>query len=120
MNLPKVTIAIGVLLILQGIGFYVATETKSITALIPAFFGLPILIMGCIALKESIRMHAMHGAVTFALLGLLAPIGRIASAGLKFSAAGVSLVLMIVLCAALLILGVKSFIDARRRRANAA
>jgi len=120
MNLPKMTIAIGVLLILQGVGFYVVTETKSITALIPTFIGLPILILGCVALKESVRKHAMHGAVTFALFGLLAPIGRIASAGLKFSAAGVSLVLMIVLCGGLLILGVKSFIDARRRQANAA
>ena len=120
MNLPKITIAVGVLLLLQGIGFYFATETKSVTALIPAFVGLPILILGCVALKDSLRKHAMHGAVALALLGLLAPIGRIASAGLKFSAAGVSLVLMIVLCGSLLVLGVKSFIDARRRQANTA
>jgi lysylphosphatidylglycerol synthetase-like protein (DUF2156 family) len=118
MNLPKITITIGLLLIFQGLGFYVATETKSITALIPAFIGLPILVLGFVALKESVRKHAMHGAVTMALLGLLAPIGRIASAGFKFSAAGVSLLLMIVLCASLLILGIKSFIDARRRQAS--
>ena len=60
----------------------------------------------------------MHAAVAVALLGLLAPIGRIASAGFKFSAAGVSLVLMIVLCGALLVLGIKSFVDARLRRAK--
>lgn len=120
MNLPKTTIAIGLLLILQGVGFYVVTETKSLTALIPAFFGVPILLLGFAALKESIRKHAMHGAVALALLGLLAPIGRIASAGLKLSAAGVSLVLMIVLCGGLLVLGIKSFVDARRRQASAA
>jgi peptidoglycan/LPS O-acetylase OafA/YrhL len=119
MSLPKITIAIGLLLILQGVGFYFVTETKSMTALIPTFIGLPILVLGCVALKESLRKHAMHGAVALALLGLLAPIGRIASAGLKFSAAGVSLILMIVLCGGLLVLGIKSFIDARRRQASA-
>jgi lysylphosphatidylglycerol synthetase-like protein (DUF2156 family) len=119
MNLPKTAIAVGLLLILQGVGFYVVTETKSVTALIPTFFGIPILLLGCVALKESVRKHAMHGVVTLALLGLLAPIGRIASAGFKLSAAGVSLVLMIVLCGGLLVLGVKSFVDARRRQANA-
>jgi len=116
MTLPRTTVLIGLLLILQGIGFYVVTETKSVTALIPAFFGAPIFLLGLAAMKESIRMHALHGAVGVALLGLLAPIGRIASAGLSFSAAGISLLLMIVLCAALLILGVKSFVDARLRR----
>lgn len=120
MNLPKTTVAIGLLLILQGVGFYIVTETKSPTALIPAFFGIPILLLGCAALKESIRKHAMHGAVALALLGLLAPLGRIASAGLKLSAAGVSLILMIVLCGSLLGLGIKSFVDARRRQASAA
>lgn len=115
MNLPRTTIAIGVLLVLQGLGFYFVTETKSTTALIPAFFGLPIAVLGCVALKESLRKHAMHAAVALALLGLLAPIGRIASAGLKLSPAGVSLVLMIVLCGGLLVLGIKSFVDARRR-----
>jgi hypothetical protein len=103
-------------LILQGVGFYVATETKSMTALIPAFFGLPILVLGTVALKEPIRMHAMHGAVAVALLGLIAPIVRIASAGLSFSAAGVSLVLMIILCGGLVVVGAKSFVDARIRR----
>jgi len=118
MNLPKTTVAVGVLLILQGVGFYLGTETKSMTALIPAFFGLPIAVLGSVALKESLRKHAMHAAVALALLALLAPIGRIASAGFKFSAAGVSLVLMIVLCGILLVLGVKSFVDARLRRAK--
>jgi hypothetical protein len=120
MNMPRTTIVIGLFLILQGVGFYVVTETKSITALIPTFFGLPIFLLGCAALKESIRKHAMHGAVALALLGLLAPIGRIASAGFKLSAAGVSLILMIALCASLLTLGIKSFIDARRRQAGVA
>ena len=120
MNMPRTTIVIGLLLILQGVGFYFGTHTKSLTALIPTFFGVPIALLGCVALKESLRKHAMHGAVTLALLGLLAPIGRIASAGFKLSAAGVSLLLMILLCGALLVLGIKSFIDARRRQAAAA
>lgn len=118
MNMPKTTITIGLLLIAQGVGFYLATDARSATALIPAFFGLPILLLGCLALKDSLRMHAMHGAAALALLGLIAPIVRIASAGLKLSAAGGALVLMIALCGALLALTVKSFVDARLRRAK--
>ncbi|MHB8897935.1 MAG: hypothetical protein ACYC6Y_04245 [Thermoguttaceae bacterium] len=118
MFLPHTTIVIGILLILEGVGFYAGAEDRSVTALIPAFFGLPIAVLGCVAMKASWRKHAMHAAVGLAMLGLLAPLGRIASVGLNFSLAGVSQLLMIGLCAVLLVLGVKSFIDARRRRAR--
>ncbi|MDD4268757.1 MAG: hypothetical protein PHO07_07045 [Pirellulales bacterium] len=116
MDVRKTTITVGILLILQGAGFYAASDSKSLTALIPAFFGLPIALLGLAALRPSIHKHAIHGAVLLALFGLLAPLGRIASAGLRFSAAGVSQLLMIVLCAVLVVLGLKSFVDARRRR----
>ena len=97
MNTPKTAIAIGTLLVIQGIGFYIRTESRSVTALIPAFVGLAILLMGLLAFKESARMHAMHVAAALGVLGLLAAIGRIATAGLSLSAAGISLMIMVLL-----------------------
>ena len=116
MNMPKIAVAVGVLLLIQGIGFYFGTASKSVTALIPSFVGLPILILGVIAFRESARKHAMHLAALLATLGLLAAVGRMASAGLHLSPAGVSLVLMTILTGGFLVLCIKSFIDARRRQ----
>ena len=116
MNMPKTAIAIGTLLVIQGIGFYIGTDSKSVTALIPAFVGLPILSMGILAFKESARMHAMHVAAALAALGLLAAIGRIATAGLSLSAVGISLVIMMLLTGGFVLLCVKSFVGARRRQ----
>ena len=83
-NMPQLAIVIGLLLIVEGAGFYVGTGAESPTALIPAFVGLPILLLGALAFRAGARKHAMHGVVILALLGLLAPIGRIASAGLAW------------------------------------
>ena len=112
MNMPTTAIAIGTLLVIQGIGFYIGTDSKSVTALIPAFVGLPILLMGIIAFKESARMHA---AAALGALGLLAAIGRTAAAGLSLSAVGISLVIMMLLTGGFVLLCVKSFVGARRR-----
>jgi hypothetical protein len=40
-----------------------------VTALIPAFFGLPLLLLGLVALNERLRKHAIHIAVIVGLLG---------------------------------------------------
>jgi hypothetical protein len=83
--------------------------------LIPAFVGLPILLLGILACKESARKHAMHAAAALGLLGLLAAVGRIAMAGLSFTPVGASLVIMVLLTGGFVLLCVKSFVDARRR-----
>ena len=116
MNMPKISLVVGILLVVQGVGFYVGTSSRSITALIPAFVGLPILVLGIVALKESARKHAMHVAAALTLLGFLAAVGRMASAGLSISAAGISVLIMALLTGAFLALCIKSFVDARRRQ----
>jgi len=75
--MPQITIVFGVALCLIGVGFYVGTGTSSLTALIPTFIGLPVLLAGLLALKEGLRKHAMHAAV---LLGLLALVGSLRGA----------------------------------------
>ncbi len=124
--MAKVTIGYAVLLIAMGIGFYFGTGAVSKTALIPTFFGLPILLCGILALKDAYRKHAMHFAV---MLGLLAFIGSLRAvpaipALINGTAERPSAVIAQLLMAALSIvfvaLGVKSFIDVRRARKRAA
>ena len=118
MNMSKMTLLVGFLLLLQGVGFYVGTSFQSTTALIPAFVGLPMLVLGILALKDSARKHAMHLASALALLGLLAAVGRMASAGLSLSPAGISVLILALITGVFLVLCIKSFIDARRNRGN--
>jgi hypothetical protein len=119
--MPSTAIACGTLLVLIGILGYingVMTNHESFTALIPAFVGIVLLVLGIFARKnEGLRKHLMHAAVIIALLGFLASAGRLVSklGSISYSAAVVSQVSMALVCLLFVILAVKSFIDARRR-----
>ncbi len=116
----RTAMVFGGLLTLEGAGFYLGTGTESWTALIPAFVGLPILLLGAVALNPSARKHAMHAASVLALLGFLAAAGRLISSGnYDFSvAAPLAQLVMAILCGLFFLLCLKSFIDARRRQAE--
>ncbi len=122
----KITIVFGVVLVgLGAVGYYGAdADHRSFTAWIPAFVGVPLIICGLLALKESLLKHAMHGAAVFGLLGALAAGGRgLSKVGVLFSddpdvnkRAIVMVLLMFAICTAFLVLCIKSFRDARKRR----
>jgi hypothetical protein len=123
--MAPVSIVFGLLLIGLGLAGYFGADTTSPTALIPAGFGAALLLLGVLALKESLRKHAMHLAAMVGLLGvigaLVRPIQKLASgAEVRADAALLSQLLMAVLCAVFLGLCVNSFIQARRRRRLAA
>ncbi len=120
--MARLTIIVGSMLTLLGFGFYAALavleeKSPSVTALIPAFAGLPILLLGCVALKDSVRKHAMHGVAMLTLLGLLLPLGRLGMQLAKGAAVKptvlTSLLLMAALCGFLLVACIRSFIRAR-------
>jgi hypothetical protein len=109
------SITTGVLLILLAIGFFAATDAK--TALTPLGPGIPILICGLIAMRgETARKHAMHVAMIFALLGVLAPLYPIVKglANATVDGSVIESLLMLVICAVYLAMDIKSFIDARK------
>lgn len=68
--MAKLTIAYGVIFILMGLYGYFGISSESITALIPTFFGIPMLIFGWLALNEKYLKHAMHGAAVLTCLDL--------------------------------------------------
>jgi len=71
--MAKITIALGVVLILLGIFGFVSTGSQHPTSLIPAAVGLILSILGFLSLTENPkrRMLYMHIAVTIGLLGFL-------------------------------------------------
>lgn len=120
--MPSTSIISGILLILIGIAGYVFSifdGNKSLTALIPAAFGLLLLIFGLIAQsKENLRKHLMHAAVLVGLIGFLIPTIRLISqaSNIKVSLAVLSQAAMAIVCLFFVILSVQSFINARRNR----
>src|ERR1043166_8237524 len=119
--MPKASIICGMILTLLGvITFAFATQLgadhRSVTALIPAFIGFPMMLLGYFAvLKPDLRMHLMHAAVLIALLGFIASAGRwVMHPG--FALAGASIFTMAILTGIFVILCVRSFIAARRAR----
>lgn len=122
--MPSTSIACGALLILVGIIGYIyglMNNSASVTALIPAFFGIVLVILGFLAqTKESLRKHLMHGAVLIALIGFLLTAWRLLSklSSLTLSAAVISQIAMALICLVFVILCVKSFINARKATEN--
>ena len=118
--MPGTTIVIGVLLGILGMASYLTAHVKSPTALIPSVLGAILIVLGVLARDAGRRKHAMHAAAALATLGFLAAAGRLISVlarGRTPSAdALVSMLLMLVLTGLFVVLCVRSFIAARRRR----
>ncbi|ELZ00247.1 MULTISPECIES: hypothetical protein [Halobacteriales] len=67
-------IALGVVLVIVGIGAYVLSDFASITALIPTFFGVLVAILGVVGHQNPERQRlAAYG------IGLLAVVGALGS-----------------------------------------
>lgn len=72
MPIPNFAMVCGGVLILSGIISYLISDTGSLTALIPSFFGIPLLIMGFLSNRnEANKHHYMHAAMVFALVSVL-------------------------------------------------
>lgn len=66
------SIVLGIALIVLGIGAYVLSDFASITALIPAFFGVLIAILGVVGYQWTDRQRlAAYGIGLLAVLGVL-------------------------------------------------
>lgn len=117
------SIGLGTVLTLLGVIGYVASGAESVTALIPAFFGIPILVLGLIGRKEHLRRHMMHAVTLLALVGFAGSarglgglMNLIAGNDVTRPLATVMQSLMALLTLGFVVLAVKSFIDARRQR----
>ena len=120
--MPIITIALGAALIVLGLAGYFLTGAVSLTALIPAAFGLAIALSGLVARDERKRKHAMHAAVVLALLGFLGSIRGVLQIGALLDgtaarpAAVVAQTTMAALTFGYIVMAVRSFIQARASR----
>jgi len=120
--MPSVTVALGVVLIILGLAGYFLTGGVSVTALIPAAFGVVLAVAGLLARDPGKRKHAMHAAVVVALLGFLGSargllqIGALVNGTAARPAAVISQTIMAVLTLVYIVMAVRSFVAARAAR----
>jgi hypothetical protein len=117
--MAPIAIVFGILLSALGGGMYVYTGMVSVTALIPAFFGIALILLGALALNDKVRMHAMHLAALIGLVGFAMPAFMVIkgmAGGDEFNLAKGEQAAMAVICLIFLAMCIKSFIDVRMAR----
>lgn len=122
--MPALTLLTGAVLTVTGVIAYIVTDFSSWTALIPAIVGVLLVVAGVLARNENLRKHAIHGALAIALLGMLGSLRNVIQLGDVFAgdhdapAAPITSAIMFVVLLAYLIAGIRSFVAARRQRAE--
>ncbi|OVE78009.1 hypothetical protein BVX99_00895 [bacterium F16] len=104
------SIGTSALLIILGVAGYIIGGFASITALIPACFGIAILAASAVALKN--ERLGKRVAILFGVLGAIAPLGRLIPIIIKgkfvWGLPTISQILMMLVCAAFVALCLKS------------
>lgn len=119
--MPRITIGLGVLLIALGAIAYIATAFASWTALIPAILGVVILVGGLIGIRN--EKVGVHLALAVAVLGILGTsmnvmqIGALIAGDAERPTAVFTSTITFALLLVYVVLGVRSFIAARRWKA---
>jgi hypothetical protein len=121
--MPLSAILIGTLLILLGIVSYLVSAGESLTAFIPAAFGIVLAGLGLLARKEALRKHAMHAAAAVGLIALLGSasgffslFSMLSGEAVARPAAVIAKSVMFVLSALFVGLAINSFVKARIKR----
>ena len=92
-------------------------DTNSFTALIPAFFGIILLILGTMLTNEKLVKLSAHLVVLFTLLILLALVIQVLPGVIERGGIGlIRVILMISTSSIAMIIFIKSFIDNRKSR----
>ena len=121
--MTTLTRSLGLALIIVGVAAYLGTDRTSVTALIPAFLGLVIGALGLAAGRPALHRSAIHAALVVALLGVLGTLMNVAElpalltgGDVERPGAVVASTVTLLLCAAYLVAGIRSFAAARRAR----
>jgi hypothetical protein len=120
--MPKITLIFSVLYIALGLAAFFLTGAVHKTALIPAYFGIVLLVLGLLGQKENLRKHLMHAALLVVLLALFGTARSLLKLPSAFDGTAerpfaiYAQAATAVLSIAFLALGIRSFIQARRSR----
>ncbi len=106
--------ALGAVLIAIGAVAYIATGAASVTALVPAFLGLPILILGLVAGAPQRQRGALIATLVLAAFGAVGTVMNVvelpallAGDDVERPAAVVTSALTLVLCLVYLVAGIR-------------
>ena len=114
----KAAFITGILLILVGLGGFYASG-RELTALIPGILGFLLVLTAAVGLRPVLRKHAMHGAILVALLGIIGAgmrLPKLIGAEDPSALAITSHIFTVLLLLGFFVLGINSFISARRKR----
>jgi len=119
--MTKLSMILGIILIVLGTGSYFLSGMVSPTALIPAFFGILLWLLGFLGKNENRRKLMMHIAMVVALIGIIGSFaGIIKIVSVLFGAelarpfAAWMQAIMSIILIYYLAMGIRSFIVARK------
>ena len=116
MSVPQIGIINGLILIIWGLVAYFLqdSENPSITAMIPSFFGIVLLLLGFLSIWNEVnRHHYMHASMVLALLMFLGGV-RVFPIDDEMSNLAISSHLILILSGVFfIVIGIKSFRFAR-------
>ena len=122
--MSKITLIFSALYIVLGVAAFFLTGAVHKTALIPAYFGMVLLILGLLGQKENLRKHVMHAALLVVLLALLGTARSLLKLPSAFDGTAerpfaiYAQAATALLSISFLTLGIRSFIQARRSRSS--
>ena len=119
MTIPRIAILNGAILTAWGIISYFmqSADPPSITALIPAFMGFPMLALGMLSEKNAKnRHHYMHASMALALVMTIGGARIVTGYSDMSTLAIISHLLLLQVGISFIIVGVKSFRHARLQR----
>jgi hypothetical protein len=118
-SVPKLARVDGSFLVLWGVTAYFlqSADSPSITAMIPAFLGAPLLVLGILAGRNEANLHHyMHAAMGVALLMVLGGARIITGWNEMSNLTAASHIVLIVTGACFMTAGIMSFRHARKLR----
>ncbi len=118
-SVPKLAVVEGGLLVLWGVAAYFlqSADPPSITAMIPAFLGAPLLLLGILAGRNEANLHHyMHAAMVVALTMVLGGARVITGLDEMSGLAIVSHTLLLIVGTNFMAAGIMSFRHARKLR----
>ena len=117
-NMPLYSIITGGFLAVFGVYSYISASQSSITALIPTFIGLGLLLPGWLAYSNpEMKKHGMHVAAVFALIGTLGGLMAIpAIIDGDWSGSTIAQLVLLLFCGEYMFFSIMSFRAARIKR----
>ena len=122
--MTRLTVVIGSVLVVLGLVAYAVTAAASVTALIPSFVGVLLLLCAAASRKPAWHRAGIIAALVVALLGALGSLMNVARIGELFAGtaerpvAVIESTLMFVLLVGYIVMGIRFFVVARRARAG--